>query len=69
MNDEWSISDDKFFRNLMDAVQSYAQIFQQSIFEIVDKSVNSELSFFFPGLLDDRDPCDVVHLLFHVQFA
>ena len=53
----------------MDAVQSYAQIFQQSIFEIVDKSVNSELSFFFPGLLDDRDPCDVVHLLFHVQFA
>lgn len=69
MNDERSIGDDKFFRNLIDAVQSYAQIFQQSIFEVVDESVNSELSFFFPGLLDDWDPCYVVYLLFHVQFT
>ena len=53
----------------MHTVQSYAQIFQQSVFEVVDESVYSELSFLFPGLLDDRDPCDVVHLLFHVQFA
>ena len=53
----------------MDAVQSYAQIFQQSIFEVVDESVNSELPLFFPGLLDDGDPCDVVHLLLHIEFT
>ena len=49
--------------------KSYAQIFKNSVFKVVNKTVDSQLFSVFPGLLNTRDSGDVVNLMLYIKLA
>ena len=49
--------------------KSYAQIFKNSVFKVVNKTVDSQFLSVFPGLLNTRDSGDVVNLMLYIKLA
>lgn len=56
-------------RNVLQLVQSQPQIFQQAVLQVVNQPVDAQLLPLLPGLLHDRNPRDVVHLLPHIELT
>ena len=59
----------ELFGQLVDTTEGKSQIFEQAISKVVNEAVNPQDLVLFPGLLNDREPCDVVDLLLDIQLT
>jgi len=49
--------------------QSESKVIEQTILKIVNKSMNPHLLPIFPCLLNNRNPCQIIDLLFNIQLT